>query len=193
MNSLLRVSQRREKANFRQRPLLTVDEVVTPQIGNCTIFARYVEPAFATQVILTARLTRLYEREDWQARFAASKNQEPLLLERGVSVNVQPTFTQTEPPKQAKKNNPDPFAEAAKQRMAEAKTGKAQVSDSAKALAQHGRIELENFLALEVKRVDRGERTGTLLIGGKLRHVPRYIKRLVVMPSKSLKKRLSTR
>src|SRR5260221_11516967 len=32
-----------QKANFRQRPLLTVDEVVTPQIGNCTIFARYVE------------------------------------------------------------------------------------------------------------------------------------------------------
>src|SRR5271157_1724299 len=46
-----------QKANFRQRPLLTVDEVVTPQIGNCTVFARYVEPAFATQVILTARLT----------------------------------------------------------------------------------------------------------------------------------------
>src|SRR6266571_1707789 len=33
-----------QKANFRQRPLLTVDEVVTPQIGNCTMFARYVEP-----------------------------------------------------------------------------------------------------------------------------------------------------
>ncbi len=67
-----------QKANFRQRPLLTVDEVVTPQVGNCTIFARYVEPAFATQVILTARLTRLYEREYWQARFATSKNEEPL-------------------------------------------------------------------------------------------------------------------
>ena len=52
------------KTNFRQRPLLTVDEVVTPQIGNCTVFARYVEPAFATPVIFTARLTRLYERED---------------------------------------------------------------------------------------------------------------------------------
>ncbi len=114
-----------QKANFRQRPLRTVDEIVTPQIGNCTIFARYVEPAFATQVILTARLTRLYEREDWQARFAVSKDEEPLLLERGVSVNVEPTFTQPEPPKQAKKNNSDPFAEAAKQRMAEAKTGKA--------------------------------------------------------------------
>ena len=36
------------KANFRQGALLTVDDVVTPQVGNCTVFARYVEPAFAT-------------------------------------------------------------------------------------------------------------------------------------------------
>src|SRR5215510_1402688 len=92
-----------QKANFRQGPLLTVDEVVTPQIGNCTIFARYVEPAFATQVILTARLTHLYEREDWQARFAASKDEEPLLLERGVSVTIQPAFPPPELPKPAKK------------------------------------------------------------------------------------------
>ena len=112
------------KANFRQRPLLTVDEVVTPQVGNCTIFARYVEPAFATQVILAARLTRLYEREDWQARFSASKQEEPLLLERGGSVNAQPTFAQSEPPKLPKKSAPDSFAEAAKQWMAEAKAGK---------------------------------------------------------------------
>jgi len=118
-----------QKANFRQRPLLTVDEVVTPQIGNCTIFARFVEPAFATQIILTARLTRLYEREDWQSYFAASKNEEPLLLERSVSVNVQPTFTQAEPPKLPKKENQDSFAQAAKQRMAEAKAGKAKPDD----------------------------------------------------------------
>ena len=39
-----------QKANFRQCHLLTVDEVVTPQMGNCTFFARFVEPAFATQV-----------------------------------------------------------------------------------------------------------------------------------------------
>ncbi len=58
------------------------------------------------------------------------------------------------------------------------------------ALAQEGRIELENFLVMEVKSVDRGERTGTLLIGGKLRHSPRRIKRLVIRPSKSLRKRL---
>jgi type IV secretory pathway TraG/TraD family ATPase VirD4 len=121
-----------QKANFRQRPLLTVDEVVTPQIGNCTIFARYVEPAFATQVILTARLTRLYEREDWQARFAVSKNEEPLLLERGVSVKVQPTFAQPDPPKPPRKDNPDPFTEAARQRMAQAKAGNASPPDGAK-------------------------------------------------------------
>jgi type IV secretory pathway TraG/TraD family ATPase VirD4 len=113
-----------QKANFRQRPLLTVDEVVTPQVGNCTIFARYVEPAFANQVILTARLTRLYEREDWQVRFSASKDEEPLLLERGVSVSVQPTVTSPELPKPAKKESSDTFAEAAKQWMAEAKAGK---------------------------------------------------------------------
>jgi type IV secretory pathway TraG/TraD family ATPase VirD4 len=114
-----------QKANFRQRPLLTVDEVVTPQIGNCTIFARYVEPGFATQVILTARLTRLYEREDWKARFAASKSEEPLLLERGVSVSAQPTFAQPEPVKPPRKGDPDTFAQTARQRMEEAKISKA--------------------------------------------------------------------
>jgi len=43
-------------------------------------------------------------------------------------------------------------------------------------LAQEGRIELENFLVLEVKRVDRGERAGSLLVGGKMRRAPRIIK-----------------
>jgi hypothetical protein len=71
------------KANLRQRPLLTVDEIITPLDGNCTIFARYVEAAFATQVIMTAQLTRLYERDDWKRRFAATQNAEPLMLARG--------------------------------------------------------------------------------------------------------------
>ncbi len=71
-------------SHLRQRPLLTVDEVVTPQVGNCTIFARYVEAGFATQIVLNARLTRLYEREDWKKRLAISQNNEPLLLERGI-------------------------------------------------------------------------------------------------------------
>lgn len=117
------------KANFRQRPLLTVDEVVTPQIGNCTVFARYVEPAFATQVIFTARLTRLYEREDWKMRFAVTTNDEPLMLERGVSVNVQPTAAQPETLKPPKKESGDNFVKAAKKRMAEAKTEKTKSAD----------------------------------------------------------------
>ena len=54
-------------------------------------------------------------------------------------------------------------------------------------LANDGRIELENFLVLEVKQIDRGERSGSLLVGGKLRHAPRVIKKLSVRPSKYLK------
>jgi hypothetical protein len=75
-------------SHLRQRPLLTVDEVITPQVGNCTIFARYVETGFATQVILNARLTRFYERDDWKRRLNAPTG-EPLLLERGIDFGEQ--------------------------------------------------------------------------------------------------------
>ncbi|MBI1282215.1 MAG: type IV secretion system DNA-binding domain-containing protein [Anaerolineaceae bacterium] len=75
-------------SHLRQRPLLTDDEVVTPQVGNCTIFARYVEVGFATQVILNARLTRFYERDDWKQRLNATKDIQPLLLERGISLDL---------------------------------------------------------------------------------------------------------
>ncbi len=57
-------------------------------------------------------------------------------------------------------------------------------------LANSGRIELENFLEFEVKRIDRGEQAGALLIGGRLRRAPRVIKRLSVRPSKCLRERL---
>ena len=76
-------------SHLRQRPLLTIDEVITPQVGNCTIFARYVETGFATQVILNARLTRFYEREDWKRRLTAAQSVEPLLLERGIDLGFE--------------------------------------------------------------------------------------------------------
>ena len=60
-------------------------------------------------------------------------------------------------------------------------------------LANGGRIELENFLVLEVKRIDRGNQSGSLLVGGKLRHAPRLIKRLTVRPSKFLREQLRMR
>jgi type IV secretory pathway TraG/TraD family ATPase VirD4 len=72
----------------RSRPLLTVDEVITPQIGNCTIFARYVEAGFATQVVLNARLTRFYERDDWKRRLQSGADVDPLLLERGIRLEL---------------------------------------------------------------------------------------------------------
>ncbi|MEZ4672243.1 MAG: type IV secretory system conjugative DNA transfer family protein [Anaerolineae bacterium] len=84
-------------SHLRQRPLLTVDEVITPQVGNCTIFARYVEAGFATQVVLNARLTRFYERDDWKRRLNATKDVQPLLLERGIALNLHPVET-TIPP-----------------------------------------------------------------------------------------------
>jgi type IV secretory pathway TraG/TraD family ATPase VirD4 len=84
-------------SHLHHRPLLTVDEVITPQVGNCTIFARYVETGFATQAILNARLTRFYEREDWKHRLSGARTNEPLLLERGVYLD-EPKHTPPDPP-----------------------------------------------------------------------------------------------
>jgi type IV secretion system protein VirD4 len=66
----------------RGRPLLTSDEVQSPPRGNSLIFARYVDENYAAQVILAARLTRFYERLDWQKRLAEAVNRRPKLLRR---------------------------------------------------------------------------------------------------------------
>ncbi len=54
-------------------------------------------------------------------------------------------------------------------------------------LVSGGRIELENFLVLEVNAIDRRDKTGMLLVGGKLRRTSEYTRRLMVKPSKRLK------
>jgi len=72
--------------------------VITPQVGNCTIFARYVETGFATQVIFNARLTRFYERADWKRRLGVAGTNEPLLLERGLEVDELVEDTPAEQP-----------------------------------------------------------------------------------------------
>ena len=53
-------------------------------------------------------------------------------------------------------------------------------------LASGGRIELQNFLVLEVQRIDRGERRGMLSTG----EPRRVIHRLVIRPSKELREKL---
>ncbi|MCL4237650.1 MAG: HU family DNA-binding protein [Anaerolineae bacterium] len=56
-------------------------------------------------------------------------------------------------------------------------------------LASGGRIELQNFLVLEVQRIDRGERRGMLSTG----EPRRVIYRLVMRPSKQLKGKLNSK
>ena len=51
-------------------------------------------------------------------------------------------------------------------------------------------IELQNFLVLEVQRIDRGENLGVLTSEGRTYRAPRVIHRLTVRPSKWLKDRL---
>lgn len=50
-------------------------------------------------------------------------------------------------------------------------------------LVSGGRIELENFLVLEVQTIDRGEQCGTLKGGD----APRYVRRVNLRVSKKLK------
>lgn len=59
-------------------------------------------------------------------------------------------------------------------------------------LAAGGRIEIQNFLVLEVREVDRGENAGQLLVGGKLRRAPRKVRQVLVRVSRRLRGRLRT-
>lgn len=55
----------------RVRELLTLDEVITPPKGNCTLLFRYATTTYATQVVMLGKLAYLFERGDWQARLNA--------------------------------------------------------------------------------------------------------------------------
>ena len=57
-------------------------------------------------------------------------------------------------------------------------------------LVNGGRIELENFLVLEVIEIDRGIKSGALTNNGVNYDAPRTIRRLVVRTSRTLKNRL---
>lgn len=42
-------------------------------------------------MVLNARLTRFYEREDWKRRLKSGADVEPLLLERGITLELPPS------------------------------------------------------------------------------------------------------
>jgi nucleoid DNA-binding protein len=56
-------------------------------------------------------------------------------------------------------------------------------------LVAGGRIEMENFLVLETQTVDRGENAGMLNSG----EAPRYVRKVVVRGSKTLRRQLNER
>jgi len=66
----------------RGRELLSVDEVITPPVGNCTILHRYSTTTYATQVVLLASLTYMFQREDWREAVARARDTEPLVMQR---------------------------------------------------------------------------------------------------------------
>jgi hypothetical protein len=136
-------------SHLRQRPLLTVDEVVTPQIGNCTIFARYVEAGFATQVVLNARLTRFYEREDWANQLAKAKNIHPLLLERGISLNLAPAQTTPAASPSIARSEPDNLSNSTLELAATALMAKVAAETQKKA---GGRVQTTSMTAMRMKR-----------------------------------------
>jgi hypothetical protein len=65
----------------RQRDLMSVDEVVTPPEGNCTIIYRYATTTYATQVVVLASLTYMFQREDWQQAITQAQGVEPMIVE----------------------------------------------------------------------------------------------------------------
>ena len=55
---------------------------VTPPVGNCTILHRYSTTTYATQVVLLASLTYMFQREDWREAVARARDTEPLVMQR---------------------------------------------------------------------------------------------------------------
>lgn len=57
-------------------------------------------------------------------------------------------------------------------------------------LVNGGRIELENFLVLEVVEIDRGIKAGTLWSKSRPKAAPRFVYKLLVRTSKALRAKL---
>lgn len=57
-------------------------------------------------------------------------------------------------------------------------------------LVSGGRIELENFLVIECRKLDRGENSGYLTTGELTQPAPRYVNKVIVKSSKSLRSKL---
>ncbi|MBK8027747.1 MAG: hypothetical protein IPK19_41795 [Chloroflexi bacterium] len=106
-----------------------------------------METGFATQVILNARLTRFYEREDWRRRLAAAAGRDPLLLERGISVELAPTATADASSAEPIAGGPSSIERAARAKLAEVKARAEQ--------ATNGRVAMVTVEQLRKRRQER--------------------------------------
>ena len=77
-----------------ERPLLTSTDIISPPHapqGNVIIFSRYVTAQAGVNAIILARLTRMYERTDWQKAIKAAeqKDKKPRLYTRQHALHKQ--------------------------------------------------------------------------------------------------------
>src|SRR5574341_148271 len=77
--------QQRQKPQKHQRQLLTPDEIQTPARGNATIFTRYVTESYATQLVMWAKPTRMYERADWKSKLDSVSEDDAFVLQRPLT------------------------------------------------------------------------------------------------------------
>ena len=73
-----------------QQPLLEASDIVSPPHapqGNAIIFSRYVEASYAVNAVILARLTRMYERDDWARAIQKANRQgrRPRLYTRQIA------------------------------------------------------------------------------------------------------------
>lgn len=63
------------EAALRGRELLSVDEVISPPVGSCTLLHRTATSTYAAQLVLLAALTPFYQREDWASEIGRARSE----------------------------------------------------------------------------------------------------------------------
>jgi type IV secretory pathway TraG/TraD family ATPase VirD4 len=64
----------RSQQQRRQRDLMTVDEVITPPRGNCIMLFRYATTTYAAQIVMLAKLTYMFDRQDWKQAIDSNRH-----------------------------------------------------------------------------------------------------------------------
>lgn len=74
-----------EQPAAHHRKLLNIEEVVSPPRGNSVIVHRYATTSYATQIVMLAQLTQMWERSDWKQRIAQAREDRQAALQLAPS------------------------------------------------------------------------------------------------------------